>query len=323
MAFDRKVRNVVILAKAESPSGTDSTPTGAANAMLCAGDVTLTPIDATQIPRNLVRGYFGAPETLLGATWMSISFSVELAGSGTAGTAPAWGALLRGAGFAETVSAGSRVEYTPASTGLETITIYAYADGLLHKFVGAAGTVEGSMTINGVPLLTCNFVAPYLAPTAAANATPTLSGWKVPQIVNDANTVDLVVGGTYSAGVISGGTSYVSGGIEWSAGNEISRLELIGAKQSSIVDRAISGTVRNLDFTAAQEATAHTWVTSGATRTVGLSHGTVAGNKVAIWIPAARFTGLAPADFEGVWTSDMTFEATPVSGNDDMRIVAL
>ncbi len=323
MAFDRKLRNAVLLAKVESTSGTDSTPTGASNAMLTSGDMTLTPIDAEQVPRNLIRGYFGAPETLLGATWMSVQFSVEAAGSGTAGTAPAWGGLVRGCGFAETVSAGSRVEYTPVSTSLTTLSLYAFTDGLLHKFIGAAGTMDASMTIGGLPLLTFNFIAAYLAPTATANATPTLTSWQIPRVVNNTNTTQLVIGGTYSAGVISGGTSYTSGGLEFTLGNQLSRLELVGAKEAGIVDRAISGTVRNLDFTAAQEAAAHGFITDGTKRSIGMSHGTTAGQRVLTFFPTARFTGLANADYEGVITSDMTFEAPPSSGNDDMRLVAL
>ncbi|MGE3596640.1 MAG: hypothetical protein AB7N70_13915 [Dehalococcoidia bacterium] len=323
MAFGRKFRNVVLLAKIETVKGTDPTPTGADNAILPVGEISITPIEADRVPRNILRGYFGAPDQLLGSTWQSIRFSVELAGSGTAGTAPAWGPLLRACAFAETVSAGSRVDYTPVSSALESVTIYAYCDGLLYKLIGAHGTLNGVANVGGLPVLNFEFWAPFAAPAAATNATPTLTAWKVPQIVNDANTTDLVIGGAYATGAVTGGTSYVSGGVEFDLGNVITRRELIGAKEAVPTDRAVTGTVKTLDLTAAQEVTVMADIAADTARSIGLLHGTAAGNKVLIFFAQARLLGLTPVNLEGVWTSDLAFEAPPASGNDDMRIVVL
>lgn len=323
MAFNRKFRNVVILAKVETTKGTDSTPTGASNAMLPVGEVTMTPIEAERVPRSVIRGYFGAPDALIGSTWMNVQFSVEAQSSGTAGTAPAWGALLQGCGFSETVSTGARVEYAPASSSLKGVTIYAYADGLEYKLIGSVGNMNGAANVGGIPLLNFQFWAPYVAPTAQTNPTPTLTAWKTPLLVNDANTADLIVGGTYSTGTVTGGTTYVSGGIEFDLGNQVSRLELIGAKESVIADRNITGTIRNLDLTPAQEITMLGHITSGTAQAVSLTHGTAAGSKVIVHFAQAKLLNLSPNNLEGVWTSDVTFEAPPSSGNDDMKIVAL
>jgi len=323
MSFERKFRNVILLAKIETVKGTDAVPTGAANAMLPVGEVSITPIDATRVPRNVIRGYFGAPDSLLGSSWMSIRFSVEAQGSGAAGTAPAWGALLRACGFAETVTAATRVDYTPVSTALEGVSIYAYADGAEHKFIGAVGTCNGSMGVGGIPLLNFEFVGAYLAPTAVSNPTPTLTSWKVPSLVNDANTADLVLGGSYSAGAISGGTSYVSGGLEFDLANQISRRELIGAKDVQVVDRNTTGTIKTLDLTVAQEITLHGLITGNTPTSIGMVHGTSAGYKVLVFFTAAKLLNINPVNLEGVWTSDVPFEAPPSAGNDDMRIVAL
>lgn len=323
MAFDRKFRNVVLLAKVETTKGTDSSPAGASNAMLPVGDLTLTPIDAERVPRNTIRGYYGAPETLLGSSWQRIQFAVEAASSGTAGTAPAWGALLQGCGFTETVSTGARVEYTPASTSLKGVTLYCYADGLLYKFVGAVGNMTGSAIVGGIPTLQFTFDAAMLTPSTSTNATPTLTSWQTPALVNDANTADLVLGGTYSTGAISGGTTYVSGGVEFDFGSQVSRKELIGAKDVVIADRAITGTIRSMDLTAAQEVTVHGLVTGNTATSIGLTHGTAAGSKVVFFFSQAKLQNLVPVNSDGVWLSDVPFEAPPSSGNDDMKIVAL
>lgn len=323
MAFDRKFRNCVLLAKVETTKGTDATPTGATDAILPVGEISLTPIEADRVPRNILRGYFGAPDQLLGSTWQSIRFSVELAGSGTAGTAPAWGALLQACAFAETVTAGQRVDYTPVSTALKSVSIYAYADGVEYKIIGAVGTVNGAATVAGVPVLNFEFWSPYQAPSAQSNPTPTLTAWKVPQIVSDANTTDVVLGGTYAAGAISDGTSYVSGGIEFDLGNQVTRRELIGAKDAVLTDRAVTGTVKTLDLTAAQEVALLADIAADTAKSIGMLHGTTAGNKVLLFFTSARLLGLTPVNLEGVWTSDLAFEAPPLTGNDDMRIVVL
>ena len=52
MPFGRIYRNVFLLGKIETTSGTDSVPTGGANAILPAGgDVKITAIEASQIGR--------------------------------------------------------------------------------------------------------------------------------------------------------------------------------------------------------------------------------------------------------------------------------
>lgn len=321
MALDRKTKNMVVLAKVEATSGVDAVPTGSANAVLTAGDVTLQPVDAQTVPRTIRTGYFGSPGSFMGSAWMRASFGVEMAPSGTAGTAPAWGELLLGCAFAETITAAQRVDYTPVSTGLKSVSIYAYADGLQYKFIGAMGNLTGSALVNGVPILQFEFWAPYLAPTAVANPALTLTGWKLPELVNDANTADLVLGGTYATGAISGGTTYPSGGVEFNTGNQLARTELIGAKRMAITDRAVSGSIRTIDLTAAQEITLQGRVVAGTQESIGIVHGTGAGKKVLLFFPQANYRQLSYADVDGIMTTNLEFDAPPQSGNDDLRIV--
>src|SRR5690606_33426888 len=109
------------------------------------------------------------PDQIIGSTWQSIRFSVEIAGSGAAGTAPAWGALLQACAFAETVTSGQRVDYTPVSTSLKSVSIYAYADGLEYQLIGAVGTLNGAATVGGIAVLNFEFWAPYKAPAVVSN----------------------------------------------------------------------------------------------------------------------------------------------------------
>lgn len=324
MPFGRIYRNVFLLGKIETTSGTDSVPTGGANAILPAGgDVKITAIEASQVPRNVVRGFFGSSGSFVGSTWMKAEFSVEKQGSGAAGTAPPWGVFLRAAGFAETVTAATRVDYTPVSSSIETMSLYAYTDGLQFKFIGGVVDFGGSTMVNNVPAYKITVHAPYLAPTAVSNPTPTLTAWKEPLLVNDANTSDLVLGGSYSAGAISGGTTYVSGGIEFSMGNQVTRTEMIGAKRVVLTDRKVAGTLKSLDLTASQEISLLAMIPASTATSIGLLHGTAAGYKVLEFFAQAKLLSHSYVNVDGIVMSDFSFEAPPSAGNDDMRIVVL
>jgi hypothetical protein len=79
---------------------------------------------------------------IAGARKATMEFDVELKGSGTAGTAPALGKLLKGCGFGETVVAVTSVTYLPASTGIGSLTLAIYNDGVKYTVNGARGNVS-------------------------------------------------------------------------------------------------------------------------------------------------------------------------------------
>ena len=90
----RYVRNTLILAKIETTYGTDATPTGATDAVLVS-DVTITPLEAQNVDRNNIRGFFGASEQLVATNYCKVGFTVELVGSGTAARSSREAALWR------------------------------------------------------------------------------------------------------------------------------------------------------------------------------------------------------------------------------------
>jgi len=110
------LRKRLILIETESVYGTDPTPTGV-DAVLVR-DLNITPQQSDVVSRDLIRPYLGASEQLLANTRVECTFSVELAGSGTAGTAPQYGKALLACGLSETVSAGVSVTYAPVSSSV-------------------------------------------------------------------------------------------------------------------------------------------------------------------------------------------------------------
>lgn len=316
----RNTRNTAILAKIETTQGTDAAPTGAADALL----VTEASFDIAynNVDRTLIRGFFGAGEQLAGTRFVDMSFSVELSGSGTAGTAPAWGRLLRACSMAETVTAGSRVEYNPVSTGQQSLTIYYHDDGVLHKALGCMGNVAFAMGEGERPLLKFTFVGLDGGTTATANPSLTLTAWRAPLVINDANTGDIKLGGTYSAGAISGGTVYPSRGLNLDLGNTVAKVALLGGQAADITDRNSSGSMQ-LELTAAQEVAFYADVTANTLTSLSLEHGSAAGARVIFHAPNVQRINPKHVDYEGRIHHTFDLRLLPTSGNDELRIVAL
>ena len=146
-------RKKIILVKIESTYGIDPTPTGAANA-IWAKNINITPIDADKAKRDLFTGWLGNTQELQGGFRVSMDFEVEMAGSGTAGTAPAWGPLMRACGHAETLvaaavtgtaQAGTTTTLTLAASGTSS-TDDAYV-GLPVSITGGTGSGQSNFIV--------------------------------------------------------------------------------------------------------------------------------------------------------------------------------
>lgn len=316
---NRKIRNSALTAKIETTAGTDASPTGADNAILLS-DLSVDPLEAQNIDRNLMRGYFGGSEQLVGTANVKAGFTVELAGSGTAGTAPAFGVLLQACAMAESVLATpARVEYTPVSTTLKTATMDYADDGVLHKLLGSMGTMTLNAKVGERATMKFDFIAQD-GGRAEASISPVYSTFKKPVALTMANVVDITLGCTYSAGVLSGGTEYSSTGLELSLGNKVAFNALLNEEFVDITDRDVTGKL-TLKLTAAQEIALATVVKSNATQGIGFTIGTAAGNTVIIFMPAVQLINYKKSDLNGNRMISFDLRATPLSGNDELRIV--
>jgi hypothetical protein len=147
-------RQRIILAKIQPVQGTDAVPTGAANAILLAGMPKVTPFKANNVPRDLIRSYFGASEQLVGTGYVELTLPVELQGAGTAGTAPPWGVLYRGAGWAETLLAAP-VTGTAQAGAAGSVTLAAGAsavddfyNGMRLSLTGGTGSGQSAQILD-------------------------------------------------------------------------------------------------------------------------------------------------------------------------------
>jgi hypothetical protein len=319
----RLIRKTVILVKIETTSGIDAVPTGVANAIQ-AMDLSITPLDASNVDTNIINPWFGNSPSLVGTASVKCSFSVLLAGAGTAATAPAWGALLLACGSAETTGllTPNRVEYLPVTDTLKTATIYWYDDGLLHKLIGCFGNVKLSAKSGEAPKLTFDFVGLDAGVSAAANATATLTGWKVPVAITKANVTDINLGCTYAAGALSGGVAYNSTGLTLDWGNQVAFAPMLTTEQVVLTDRKMTGTL-SVELTAAQEVTQMAAVKANTLQGIGFVIGTATGNKIMLHMPSVQLINPKKEDFNGMRLIGFDMRALPVAGNDELRIVSL
>ena len=139
-------RKSLLLAKSESTYGTDISPAGTDAVLVRSLEV--TPIEADTVSRELIRPYLGGSEQLLANAHVSVTFAVELVGSGTAATAPRFSSLLKACGMAETITA-SAVTGTAQAGSAGSITLAAAASATSGIYVGmiisiTSGTGSGS-----------------------------------------------------------------------------------------------------------------------------------------------------------------------------------
>jgi len=317
----RYILNTAILAKIETTYGVDASPTEGANALLVS-NVSLNPLNATNVSRDLIRPYLGGSEQLVGTAYIEISFDIELSGSGAAGTAPAYGPLLRACGFAETVAASVRVEYNPVTPVVDAVSIYYFSDGVKHVARGCRGDLSIKMNSKARPVLSFKFLGLDGGVIAASPAALTLTAFKTPAVVSEANTGDITLGCTYTVATptLTGGTGYPSQGIELAIGNSVSYVPLLGGESVEITKREVTAKIM-LDLTAAQEVTFMAAVKANTVQSVGLMHGTAAGSKVMVFMPASQLINPAKQDVNGKLMIAYDLRAVPSSGNDELKIV--
>lgn len=128
-----------IALKIESTYKTESTPDPLTDAILVS-ELAVSDDNLRMVERNNIKPSIATDQQIYAGTLKKITFTAEMKGSGTAGTAPEIGQALRACGLSETIVANTSVTYEPASENHESATIFYYLDGVLMKLLGARGT---------------------------------------------------------------------------------------------------------------------------------------------------------------------------------------
>jgi len=276
-------------------------------------DLNITPQQSDTVSRDLIRPYLGASEILLANTRVECTFSVELAGSGTAGTAPQYGKALQACGLSETVVAATSVTYAPVSSNFDSVTIHYNIDGVRHKVTGARGTFTLNANVGEIPTIDFTFTGIYNAPDDSALPTATYANQATPLIFKNGNT------DTFSLLSYSGCLQSVN----MDLGNSIVYRELIGCdKEVLITDRSASGTVVVEAPTIAQKDYFAAALTDGTLGNLTFQHGTAAGNIVDFSSTRVDIGDVSYSDQDGIAMLNMPYTAIPsTAGNDEFSLI--
>lgn len=300
----------VVLAKIESVYGTDPTPTAGANAILCSAPE-VEPL-GRRLNRENVKPYYGADVGLNIGEGVKVSFSVELKGSGAAGTAPEIGPLIRACNFTETITPGVKVDYDPNSapdTG-ESATIHFYRHDILHKITGCRGTFGFELKAGEYGEMSFEFTGLYQGPVdSTIPASPTFNTTQPARFLSASFAID-----TYSARIEN---------LKADMNNQISRRPdanaATGILEYFIGGREVKG---ECDPEAVALATKDFWAMWANSSQVALTGtvGTAAGNKCVITGPAVQADTPKYGERENILTYALPLIFTPSAGNDEIKL---
>jgi len=282
-------RKRIVLPKIETAYGEDSSPDGASR-VYTTTDLTATPYQGDTAQRERLKPSFGAYAEVNVGPNSQLQFSVPLSGSGTVGTPPTFGPLLRACGLSETVEEGVSVTYQPVTDDPESCSIYYNMDGVLQKMLGCRGTVVLNANGGSFPTLQFTMTALYARPIT--QAAPTLSAIdqadEIP--VNQQNTV----------GNVHGHEACMSS-MTLTEGNTVEYFNRVNCERIDITDRETTGAVTIdavrpdvKDYFEAIES--HQGVVLAP---VSMTHGKTAGNIIEVAGPKVQLSNLSPGDDRG------------------------
>ena len=301
------VKKTQIAAKIENPEGTPQTLAGA-DAFLAA-NVSFKP-NLEMGDRDNVTSSLSRFSRVPGARSAQIEFDMEVKGSGTKGTAPALGKLLKACGFGETPVSQQSVTYKPASTAISSLTMAAYMDGgMIKKLWGARGDISLKLD-NGKPGW-LHFVF------TGADFSVTTD----PMLTSGLNYETTAPPAFLSASLLVQSYAALIGSLEIKMGNKVALRKGVNSASGNvsaiIVERdpqmsfdPETVTVATHDF--------YGKLRSGALGNLTLALTGQAGNICTITAPKVQYINIAPGDREGVRTLGIDCALTRNAGDDEL-----
>jgi hypothetical protein len=300
----------LIVAKIESTYGIDSGPTAALNAIKAANSQ-LTPYDAQTATLDYKKPSFGNNQQIVVDENMRLTFDVYISGSGEPGTAPPVGALLRGCGWAETLLPGISAMYNPVSTGHESLTIWVYKDGILHKGTGCRGTFTWDITAKQVPKFSFDFTGNFQpVEDAAMPAGTNWDLWKDPRAAIPTFTGDISMFG-YDAMKVKSYTGDTQ--------TDVQTPDWVNHREIVIADRL--PTVQcEIEALPMVELNVYDLIQKQTHGSIKYTHGNEPGNTIVFEHPDAIITAATYGDNAKILTNQITIIPLIKEGNDDMAI---
>lgn len=303
-------KRTVVLIKTEVTYNTDPVPVEATDAVL-VGNLDFNFAEARNYERVVAKPSLGALNTLYAGSLMSLSFDVEIKGSGAAGTVPELGSALRACGLGETIVVSTSVTYAPASSLHESVTIYLFEDGLRYILTGCRGGVTGVLQ-NGQPgILSFNFMGHFSGPTDLALANPTYNAAIPVAVLN-------------LTGFSFDGFAAIVAALNFDMGTEIATPDDLSAADGfgevTITGRKVTGSIDPLATLVASYDWVAKWKADTATSLATGNVGGVAGNIYNLSFPKAQIQEIGRGDRAGVLSRPINFLAGENVADDELSL---
>lgn len=242
-----------------------------------------------------------------------VTFKAEMKGPGASYSTtvkPALGLFLRACGFAETVTAGTSVVYAPASTGVPTLTIWVYEDGIIKKLKGCRGNVKLTGKVGEPIIAEFDFFGVYDAVVDGAMISPSYEASVPPVLLGTTFTVD--------------GYAAVINSVSFDMGNKVELRDSLsnasGYFSALLTDRNPTGKIDPEAMLVATYDIYGKWKSGSAG---ALSLGAVGAtnfNKYTITAPKCVYTGVSEGDRVGIVTNETSFNLAMNTGDDEISI---
>lgn len=268
-------RKLAMLLKRETAYGTDATPL-VADAIV-AKNVSFSPFEGEEQPRDLIVPHLGSLGTILSAVHGKLEFDLEMAGAGAKGSVAKYGTALRIAALSETITAGTKVDYAITEALVDSASLY-FEHGLVrHVFLGTQANLQFDWTPPKLGNIRVTILG-LLGEISDQGSLPAvgLTGWTKPVAVSKANT-----------SVSLHGIPVVTESLQINLGNVLTPRFLIGDERVLITDRKTTGTIV-VEANPLSEVNWFALATAGTTGALTVTHGTVDGNIVEVTAPAVQ-----------------------------------
>ncbi|WP_016854791.1 phage tail tube protein [Halomonas smyrnensis] len=267
------------------------------------------PYAGNTVERERMRDGLGAYEQVNTGPYVERQIRVPLSGAGTAGTAPAYGPLLRACGMSETINVDTDVVYQPVSDSQESLELWWMEDGQMQHISGARGTFSITADSQGLPYIEFNFTGLYKKTEAAGDASVAEQAVQENELpINKQNTVASI--DSHQACMSS---------LSLDIGNTVEYRGLVNCESVQITDRQATGSTNieapdltTKDYFAAVES--HNGVTLVP---VVLTHGQTAGNIIELKGDQVQLNSLSPTDNQGIMHYDIGLRFLPTGADDN------
>ena len=301
--YDKNKQILMFGIRTTGSYGDDVPPTAA----ILVSNVNHTALAGSTVSRDNYKGFLGATGSQRATNYQEVSFDVELASSGTAGEAPAFGELLRACGLAETITAVTDVQYTPIDTGYEDGTLYYYFDAVLHKLTGARGSVEFMQDLGGFWKMQFKFVGLYNDAEIAVPSSKDTTAFKKPLVANSQTIKNFTFFGLSTLRMTK---------LSVNPGIQVGHFDATNQEEVEIFDRAgsMSTTIREpalgtIDFFKKTK--------DGDSGSLTVQLGDVAGNIVLLTVPNIQLNSTVRGEEQGKSNLAIGGDIVPTAANLD------